>query len=315
MAYPFGVLGIPYSSLSATQWVSFYQLQNAVAQGLLPWTGTTIPNSDGWANKTNVVTYVNINTANATYAPKTASQWVAKQDLTSNVTTANYLYLVSNPSGTAGTPTGFSSAANACAVNTGTAPNWFVYYSGTLANGTIFYSTPTGGSFSGTAGIPPAFDLSTFGSFFYVWQTSGATNINQSCVLTNNGNNTYTVSSLTTCTITMPFKVKNNNASTKTTFTAQINSINVSGMTGISLTGGGVTSSGTTTAAVVGTNTVVLTGGASTKTIAGSGAIVDAVTSGAVTYSVTSGNGTTNLTLSVTLTSGNQTNGIIITIT
>jgi hypothetical protein len=118
-------------------------------------------------------------------------------------------------------------------------------------------------------------------------------------------------SSNPTGVIPMNFNLENIGAA-KSIFTAIINASNVSGITGIFLFGGGAVTTGTTTAELVGSNTVILTDSIDAITL---NSIVDAVTLTPITYLINSGQGTTNVNISVTLTSTNIINGIKVSIT
>jgi hypothetical protein len=123
--------------------------------------------------------------------------------------------------------------------------------------------------------------------------------------------NVIVSSSNPTGVIPMNFNLENIGAA-KSIFTAIINASNVSGITGIFLFGGGAVTTGTTTAELVGSNTVILTDSVDAITL---NSIVDAVTLTPITYLINSGQGTTNVNISVTLTSTNIINGIKVSIT
>ena len=276
-----------WAGLSAIEWVSYTAAQTS---GLTQLVG--LPTSDQWMTKSAAATYLSINTSWASYAAKSAAQWVARQDLVPPYQNSGILYYVNFDVGHNGAYGGWSSAALACA-HSG-ALTVTVYWNGTLGNGTILY-------YANGLPIPSANTT----DYYYLGGHSFTSGINEL------DPGALTVANYATCTPTMPFKVKNTNATAKTAFTAVVNAVSVTGMLAITLPGSGTTTTGSTVSEVVGANAVTLTGGASTKTIS---SIVDVVTLGAVSYTITSGNGTSTLVLSVTLTSANETNGILITI-
>lgn len=177
-----------WAGLTAVEWVSFTAAQTS---GLTPL--ITLPTSNQWMSKSVAATYLSINTSWASYAAKTSSQWVAKQDLVAPYQNSGTLNYVNYDVGHNGSFGGWSSAALACAL--GGALTVTVYWNGTLGNGTTLFNingTPV--SAANTT------DFFNIGSFSFTSSTSGA-------------GISLTVANYATCTPTMPFKVKNTNAS------------------------------------------------------------------------------------------------------
>jgi len=71
-----------YSTLYPNQGVNFNDLQDAVNNGLFKATGTAIPVSTQIIQKSQVATYVYIDTSNPFYAAKPVNENIDKQDLT-----------------------------------------------------------------------------------------------------------------------------------------------------------------------------------------------------------------------------------------
>ena len=230
-----------WAGLSANEWVSFTAAQTSGLTPLL-----TLPTSDQWMSKSVAATYLTINTSWASYAAKTSSQWVAKQDLVAPYQNSGTLNYVNFDVGHNGSYGGWSSAALACAL--GGALTVTVYWNGTLGNGTILYYAN---------GIAVAAANTT--DFFYMGGNSFTSSVNGAF-----GGGPFTVATYATCTPVMNFGVHNNSA-TKSTFTATVNGVNVTGMVAISLTGT-ATTTGTTVSEIIGANTVILTGGATPGT-------------------------------------------------
>lgn len=125
-------MSFTWAGLSNSQWVSYTAAQTSGITQL-----TALPTSDRWMTKSAAATYLNINTAYFSYATKSASQWVAKQDLHAAFANAGTLYYVNFDVGHNGSYGGWSSAALACA-HSG-ALTRTVYWNGTLGNGTLLY--------------------------------------------------------------------------------------------------------------------------------------------------------------------------------
>ena len=126
-----------WASLASNQTVSFNSLQDAVNNGVFT-AKTTIPATNLQITKADADTYVNINTAYASYAAKASNQLVAKTDLQAVITSyahTIYYYSLCFYDGfyiEAGAP----DASTAC-----TNPNTITLYSSdfALGNGSFLY--------------------------------------------------------------------------------------------------------------------------------------------------------------------------------
>lgn len=146
-----------WSGLAANQWVSYNNLQDAIDNGYLPPNTTGITASDRWIRKDQVSTYVINDTSNGYYTSKSSSQWLAKQDITSGISTS-YYYSLYYTVWTHGAFEGWTTGADACAYSG--AYNITLYSTDSvLSVGTIFYSSTIGAGFS---------FANPSGSYFYV---------------------------------------------------------------------------------------------------------------------------------------------------
>lgn len=144
-----------YIALGTNQLVSYSNLQDGVSTGFLIPTGTTIPSgvtSSKWINKSNVLSYVNIDTGNSTYGPKSPSQWIAKQDL-SPVESCGVSFnpyagvsLICNLGTTSGTVTLTTDYNLACV-------DYTIYYPATLAGAVLGTALTNGSTFTFTYSV------------------------------------------------------------------------------------------------------------------------------------------------------------------
>lgn len=199
-----------WAGLINIEGVSYNDLQDAINNGLFTPTATALPAGYNIILKSQLSTYLtNYNTSNTYLSPKPSNQTIEKQDLTSTISAGNTADI--KCSYIDGYKQGWSSSANACASGAGSPYYQKVYYSGTFGNGTVLYSTSTGGSF-----LP-------YGDYFYTdstykWYYNG--NTGYSFYLTNSdggstdggGNGTYIVQGYTQCVVGYNFQYIFSNA-------------------------------------------------------------------------------------------------------
>lgn len=177
-----------WTGLSSTQWVSYSNLQDAITYGYLPANTTAITTSDRWVRKDQVSTYVINDTSNGYYAGKSSSQWLAKRDITSNIS-STYTYDLYYTLYSHGDFEGWSNGANACAYSGYTALTIYSTNS-SLSVGTILYSNASGGgfNFATISGTLPYFYMPSISSYVTLtWAGNGYP---------------FVVASITACTTT-----------------------------------------------------------------------------------------------------------------
>jgi hypothetical protein len=280
-----------WAGLANNQNVSFGEALDAVTTNVFT-AKTTITASTQTMTKTDANTYLNINVNYPSYLAKASNQNVNKEDLFRSFDNSGTMYY-QNIVGQV--TTGYSTSALACAAGV-TAPfNSVVYWYGTLGNGTLLWR------YDG-------------GDFIYSNGTTGYYYMNGHSFTSSAGSpSQFTVANYSLCVTPMNVTFNNSKGAAVNSFTSTFNNgggaSNITGFTGVTLATGNTTGS-TSNTPIVGSNTLILTNSSSTNMNVIS--VVDAVTSGAITYTPTSNN-TTNVSLALTLTSGNITNGIKIT--
>lgn len=280
-----------WAGLANNQNVSFGEALDAVTTSVFT-AKTTITASTQTMTKTDANTYLNINVDYPSYLAKASNQNVNKEDLFRSFDHSGTMYY-QNIVGQV--TAGYSTAAAACAAGVGAPHSSIVYWYGTLGNGTVFWRYD-GGDFIYSNGTTGYYYMNGF-SF-----TSSAASPLQ-----------FTVANYTACVTPMNVTFNNSKGAAVSSFTSTFNNgsgaVNITGFTSITLSTG-LTTGSTGNTPIVGSNTLILTNSSSTNMNVIS--VVDAVTSVAITYTPTSNN-TTNVSLALTLTSGNIANGIKIT--
>ena len=120
---------------SPTRLVTNANLLDAVNNGVFYWNGTAIPNDNRVVVKSNIPSYVAINTSNTTYAAKSSGQAISVQDLTASWANSGTLYAASTSHNVY---TGWSTSSSACSTGTG-GVSTTAYWGGTISAGTSLY--------------------------------------------------------------------------------------------------------------------------------------------------------------------------------
>lgn len=162
-----------WSGLQSNQCVTFGDAQDAVSTSVFS-ALTTITPSTQTMTKTDASTYLNILTAYPSFTALASNQNVTKADLFANFTSSSTMYWQSN---TGSVPTGYSSAAAACAAGTSAPLSGPVYWYGSIgnaiplyrydaaniySNGTTGYFYMNGFSFTSSVGSPGQFTVANY---------------------------------------------------------------------------------------------------------------------------------------------------------
>ena len=102
-----------WSSLVSNQWVSYSNLQNAVDTGVLD-AISTFPSTDRWINKSDLISYVGVDTTNPYLSAKSSNQWVAVRDIMpiKFCPVSNYRLANSGPGGDIVSPNPYTYSGN-----------------------------------------------------------------------------------------------------------------------------------------------------------------------------------------------------------
>jgi len=183
-----------WAGITATEWVSYTAAQTSGITQI-----TALPTSDQWMTKSAVATYLNINTAWASLAAKSSSQWVAKQDLHEQFAHSGTFYYANYDVGHNSAYGGFASAGAAC-THSG-ALTKTVYWNGTIGNGTVLYNAD--GSVIVAANTTDYFYI---GGYSFTSSTSGYPNQLAIANYASCGGTTYTINLYATQSATSGLK-------------------------------------------------------------------------------------------------------------